>query len=342
MTLYSKSQCIQELPSDKSFYTPNVFGYDWWTLVFPLTILLLAFRHVVAVVFLTPIATRFVGGGLTAIHSTGELKKNPNFGKGEGVDREVLIRKFVKYEWHLLFYIPMWPFVLWTLSNLSWSIYNSKDYDLGLIGGTNERPFHSPNDKFVYCDMQQYVLLIFALEFAWYLHGVVETCVFDHKRGDFLMMLAHHVLAGFLIYCNVIFSAHRIGLYVLAILDIGDIVLYSAKMFHLSTSNAHGRAINSRCQKGQTAMLTFVAIIWTLTRMVGFSALVYYTWIIDLPPEERTAKKMIRLVLTIILFLQYVWGIALYRMVYAQYREGKFDDVINDEIKTKEEIKKDK
>merc|ERR1719494_1104003 len=100
--------------------------------------------------------------------------------------------------------------------------------------------------------------MIFAIEFSWYLHGMVETCIFDYRRGDFHMMLAHHILAAVIIYFNVIFMVHRFGMYVLAVLDIADIVLYLAKVFHLSTSNVMGRALNSNYRRGQSVALVCV------------------------------------------------------------------------------------
>jgi len=173
------------------------------------------------------------------------------------------------------------------------------------------------------------VMLVFAVEFAWYLHGLVETCVFDRNRGDFIMMVAHHVLAAILIYFSIIEGGHRVGLYVLATLDFVDIVLYCAKIFHLSTSNAGGKALNSRYQKGQTIALLTVAISWTFSRMIIFSYIVRETYLINIKVHAWSVLFM-RVILTLLLAMQWVWGILCWRMVISQLTQGSFVDSIND------------
>jgi len=175
---------------------------------------------------------------------------------------------------------------------------------------------------------------MFAVEFAWYLHGIVETCVFDRARGDFGMMLTHHFLSAILIYLAVVESGHRVGLYVLAVLDFADIVLYSAKIFHLSTSNARGKALTPRCTTGQTWALVSVAMSWTISRMILFTYIVRETYVVKM---VRWSCWSMRCILTLLLAMQWVWGVLCWRMVYSQLTQGCFVDTVNDKIISKKE-----
>merc|ERR1711915_948433 len=93
-----------------------------------------------------------------------------------------------------------------------------------------------------------------------------------------------------------------------------------------------GRALNARCQKLQTLILTFVAIVWTVSRMIIFTVLVWQpykagSWYVPI--------IVMTIILTLLWLMQWVWGILCWHMVIMQYRDGQFDDIINDEIKKK-------
>lgn len=216
-----------------------------------------------------------------------------------------------------------------------WSVFSNGGWDLGITAWDdieNGQHLIFPQDVVIYCSFHKKLTVIFALEFAWYLHGIVETVVCDRNRGDFLMMVAHHFLAAALIYMCVVESAHRVGLYILGVLDFADIVLYSAKMFHVSTSDLAGKALNSRYQKGQTMALLTVATAWTVSRMLMFSYIVqemYRTRI------QLWACTFMRLAITLLLVMQWVWGILCWRMVLSQLTQGFFVDAIHNSVPKK-------
>lgn len=341
----SNEACVASLAKWPSEWSPPVAGYDWWLCTLGMAIFLLVARHVLSVVLFRPLAKLYVGGGLTAVHSRGEFRRKHKTGDSDddagAIDPAMLVEKFVKYEWHLLFYCVLWPCVIGVLTMAPWSVFNNPT-DLGLISTVSEQaknPLAWVDDERDHCHVSWYIRLIFALEFAWYLHGMFETVIFDRTRGDFLMMLAHHVLAAMVIYFNVIFMVHRFGMYVLACLDFADIVLYCAKMFHLSTSNTMGRALSARYRTGQSLALVCLGIAWTV-RMILFSFLIAEAW--KLPQLDMdTSFYAMRNMITALGAMQWVWGLLLYRMVYSQLVNGEFDDVISNDA-VKREVKKDK
>lgn len=331
-------ECVAALPQWSGEWSPAVAGYDWWPCTVGIAVFFLVARHVLTAAFFRPIAKLYVGGGLTLIHSKGEFHRKRKNGVSDddtgAMSPEVLIEKFIKYEWHLLFYCVVWPCVMYLLYVAPWSVFNNPT-DIGLFSMDPKQannPLAWVGDETDHCHVSFYVRLIFAIEFAWYLHGIFETVIFDRKRGDFLMMLAHHILAAVIIYLNVIFMVHRFGMYVLAILDIADIVLYCAKMFHLATSNARGKALSARYGTGQSIALVSLGTVWTVSRMILFTLLIAEVW--KLPQLEMdTSFYIMRIIITGLCIMQWVWGILLYRMVYSQLINGEFDDVISNEVK---------
>jgi len=339
----NNEECVKNLAPWPGKWSPPVLGYDWWIFTICMAIFMLIARHILNETFFRPIATIYVGGGLTSIHSKVEFKRGRGADaeeKGsEALRPEVLINKFIKYEWHLLFYCLMWPSILYLLYVAKWSIFNNYDAaDLGIFSFDAKdaiMPSAFKHDETDHCEVTIYIRLIYAIEFAWYLHGVVETVVFDSKRGDFLMMIAHHIMAGAIIFLSLCAYSHRYGMYILAVMDVADIVLYAAKIFHLSTSNVMGRALNSNYRKGQSIALVCVGVVWTVFRMILLTILI--SQLFYLPYTPGGWFQFMRVIVSCLTAMQWVWGILCWRMVFTQITKGEFDDIVHDDKKIKKE-----
>eukprot|EP00397_Hematodinium_sp_SG-2012_P041007 GEMP01045066.1.p1 GENE.GEMP01045066.1~~GEMP01045066.1.p1 ORF type:complete len:358 (+),score=30.11 GEMP01045066.1:39-1112(+) len=348
LDLSPEQQCLERatlVPGTK--WSPRVLDHDWWAFTLLLAFLLLCARHVLNVLVFRPVAMAYVGGGSLHVSlstkseedSKTKTKKNSRrveFDRDSNTTHqvhEVLVSKFIKYEWNALFYAITWPFVLSLLRSAPWSIFSNANWELGLAASPSpEDPgefYLFPNDSKKHCVLQKKITFLFAVEFAWYVHDFVETLLFDRNRSDFLMMMCHPMLAAVLIYKCVVQFGHRTGVYVLAVFDFADIVLYLAKMFHLSTSDSTGLALTARYQKGQTGALIAVASAWLISRMVIFTYLVRETY---LYPIDNWGPHTMRSILTLLLMMQWVWGILCWRMVLSQVTRSTSDDTYHDSI----------
>lgn len=157
--------------------------------------------------------------------------------KKKNSPRSKLISKFSEGMWKLTFYLSTtvygWFFVLWNKPY-------SKDMKQTLIN----YPHAVTDDEWWY----------YNIELGFYL-SLFVTQFFDTKRKDFWQMFVHHIVTILLIFFSWTCCFHRVGCLVMAIHDVGDIPLESAKLAKY-------------CEKQRLADIIFAifAIVWIYTR----------------------------------------------------------------------------
>lgn len=240
------------------------------------------------------------------------------------------LRKFCKYCWHACCYIYFWGWALSLYLPLPWA------FDMDALWAAYP---HAPAGKLPF-------KTLFLVEAGFYLHGFVESIVHDSKRSDFLMIIVHHVLAVALIYGCVWGNAHRLGIVVIVLQDVGDIVMYAGKILHQSVALTFAYTALLH-----TVMLCVITVTWFITRVVFLGLLVQRGWAygLDLVPGMDKAfinsaalvpgnpnfdwlSMVLQVLLTFMLLLQVVWFIAILWMCVTQICQGSFHDFVLDPV----------
>lgn len=112
--------------------------------------------------------------------------------------------------------------------------------------------------------MSGYERFYYSQAFGFYISGLIFTVFLDTRHSDLYEMVIHHVSTIVLIVMSYLYGYIRVGVIVIALHDVGDIFLYSSKLFH------------HMGVKGVDILL-FVcfAITFYITRLVMFSRIVH-------------------------------------------------------------------
>ncbi|CAN8063196.1 unnamed protein product [Agarophyton chilense] len=99
---------------------------------------------------------------------------------------------------------------------------------------------------------------------AFYVAASVFLVFFDSRRADFAELCLHHFVTLGMVIVSYLYSYVRVGIVILALHDVGDIFLYSAKFLHyLGLSGL------------DTAVFSVFAVTFYVTRLLLFSRLVH-------------------------------------------------------------------
>lgn len=307
-----------------SFYRQVYSGLAPVPLMAIFTMIFIACRKVVFACFASYAERCVAGGGLTTIHS--QVAMND---KNEQGRKRILEAKFLKYLWHATAYSAMEIWGILLSFQASWSFFNTGSFDGVAIGWPHT------NDVKQDADTLHAIWLFLMVQTSWYLAGAVEMILHDRNRGDFWLMMMHHVVAICLIYGAFAGDAHRVAVTVCITLDITDVVMYCAKMYHLSTSTPDGKALNARCNAGQTRALAIVGVAWVLTRILAFAAEVWAMWAHNAFATTALIGNILKVQLAVMLVLQTIWGVLIWKMVISQYLTGEFEDNCSGDLHAK-------
>lgn len=239
---------------------------------------------------------------------TDPVKKNygdtATLSERRGKSSSGVVKKFGEGMWRLSFYFSAsiygWFWVLW-----------DKPYLKDTMRSLTNYPHHPvTNDEWWY----------YNIELGFYI-SLVVTQFIDAKRKDFWQMFVHHIVTILLLVFSWACNFHRIGCLVVAIHDIGDIPLESAKLAKY-------------CKKQRLADLIFVVftVVWIYTRCYAFpTRVLYYTTfealsIIPFFPAYYIFNGL----LCCLQILQLFWTYVIIRMVFDALQNDGMRDLRSD------------
>lgn len=178
-------------------------------------------------------------------------KKRPKRLAAKDVRR---LEKFQESVWKLFAYGSLVAYGIWVVHDEPWT-YDSATF---WSGGACPRFCR----EWPACSVVEYkasVKLYYAAELGFYLPGIVMLLVWETRRKDFLVMLAHHLVTVALLVASHRVSLLRVGAVIMLLHDISDIPLEAAKMLNYV-----------RWEEGSTAMFAVFVVAWVATRLVYF------------------------------------------------------------------------
>ncbi|KAI0566045.1 ceramide synthase [Gracilaria domingensis] len=162
---------------------------------------------------------------------------------------------------------------------------------------------------------------------AFYIAASVFLICFDLRRADFAELCLHHFVTLGMVIVSYLYSYVRVGIVIVALHDLGDIFLYSAKFLHyLGLSGL------------DTAVFSMFAVTFYVTRLVLFSRLVHMICVETLQTvvAEASFNKWAMYYDTYILHyvffvafagtllvLHCFWFTLILKMIYRELFEGK-------------------
>ncbi|XP_034469794.1 ceramide synthase 2-like [Hippoglossus hippoglossus] len=159
----------------------------------------------------------------------------------------------------------------------------------------------------------------------------------DVKRKDFKEQVMHHLATIFLLTFSYCANYIRIGTLVIALHDLSDILLESAKMFN------YGTGWRRTCD----ALFVVFAVVFLVTRLVIFpSKLIHTTLVLSMETfQPFVGYYFFNILLMVLQVLHIFWAGLILRMVY-KFLKGKMDkDERSDdesEVEEEEEEEEDK
>mmetsp|Transcript_36755 Transcript_36755/g.73655 ORF Transcript_36755/g.73655 Transcript_36755/m.73655 type:complete len:311 (-) Transcript_36755:90-1022(-) len=243
-----------------------------------------------------------------------ELKKE------EMKDADVV--KMCKYGWHMLAYVLLWIWGFNIMLDKNWSILRAKSVDPCWVGyphSGDEKPSLKP---------------FFFAQISWYCQTFIESAMVDKARGDFWMMMIHHVLAVLLLTGAYWGNAHRVAVTVVFEQDLSDILMYFSKM--LVKAENRFPALKSDALHG--ALLVMLIVAWWSTRciLLGFIVWSGYTtvWptglIVPGSGDMDGLSTFLILQLSVFFVLQVIWGCALIQVAVRKLTSGELHDHYGD------------
>lgn len=257
---------------------------------------------------------------LAAITDASERTKLEN-------SKEKLVSKYLKYIWHGSVYVV---FLLWGVRILylaPWCAFLKQNWSWD--AATLSVGYPHVSDVTEQKDLMIEVHWFLVVQLAWYVHGFFENLIYDRSRGDFVMMMIHHVVAASLVYGAYISDAHRIGVHVTFTMDIADVILYYCKGFHLRTSDYYGKPKSDRRAKEQTGKIIVVCSAWLVFRVVVFGWEILGMWQNNSFATNSFTSNYLKLLLMLLWGLQFVWWIYACKILAAQLLEGSFHDAVH-------------
>ncbi|KAL2630076.1 hypothetical protein R1flu_014762 [Riccia fluitans] len=169
---------------------------------------------------------------------------------------------------------------------------------------------------------------LYVVQSGFYLFSVGALLFWETRRKDFAVMMTHHIVTVGLLACSYITGFFRIGSMVLALHDVSDIFLESAKLCKYGGS-----------ELGASVLFGLFALSWVLLRLIYFPF-----WIIRSTSFESIAYfdkessvhtflyYMFNTLLSTLLVIHIYWWLLICRMISRQLQlQGKIpDDVRSD------------
>jgi len=110
---------------------------------------------------------------------------------------------------------------------------------------------HFPN-----LDREPLMVAFYLIELGFYLHSIAVFFTMETKRSDSWLLLLHHFVTFWLLYCSFALTLERPGMLVLITHDFSDIFLELGKTF-----------VYKKNEKMKIILLTILVISWVVTRL---------------------------------------------------------------------------
>lgn len=323
--------------SERLFESRDVYGIPMSNFVIVLAVLLSCLKNIFFRQ-ISPLAHKLTDSGL-AYEVPEETKK---------LKHEKIANKLTKYIFHFIWFSIMVPWNICLCHEQPWfswfytigryaPLFAETGYGMRLIKDANGKPTVEAIDYDADPWMQAYYLFA-CIQMAWYCHSFVEDTLWERTRGDYWMMVLHHLVTITLLWASLHGNVEYAGVLVLLPMDTMDFVLYTGKIFHLLSNTIDGVPRSPRLAKGQTLFMCFIALFWLVTRIWSFNIIeVSYilantvhtnVWSVSLKPgESRPFYIYFSQVAGIsLIILQTVWGYMIWRITYRLLKTGTLTD----------------
>jgi len=258
---------------ERFFISRSVYGIPEYQWIIAGTLFFSIMRHIIFKVA-EPIAFRWTNTG----YANAELEKTERYSHG------FVKLKCQKYIYHTMWFSGMIPWII--AVGMRWdgfSFYYS--YDVlaealrkevyGMTLSADEKSVVATDlSKPIY---QEFQLLLLA-QLCWYLHNFILDTLWDNKRGDYFLMVIHHIVAMALVYGCFQMNLEMSGLCVLFIMDTVDVLIYGSKLFQIRRYTNDGKPRTKFDQSACNGLMVFITIMWWYVRVYLFSNFVLVTY----------------------------------------------------------------
>ena len=212
------------------------------------------------------------------------------------------LRKLHENMWYSVWHTFSFTLVITTMASEDWfmNMVSSQDYRWTFYDYPHNMPEHIDD--------------IYSVELAFWISCLFFLAV-ETVRKDFIEMLVHHASTIGLIGLSYAYSYHRIGLTIMAVHDVGDIFLYSAKFF-----NYLGLKFLTN-----TLFVIFVLVFFVF-RLVVFPQLIRVTWgpltgyLPNVPYDSFRGGIILPILLSTLLALHLMWFGLILKMVLHMFK----------------------
>eukprot|EP00656_Telonema_subtile_P041674 TRINITY_DN46925_c0_g1_i1.p1 TRINITY_DN46925_c0_g1~~TRINITY_DN46925_c0_g1_i1.p1 ORF type:complete len:357 (-),score=76.55 TRINITY_DN46925_c0_g1_i1:198-1268(-) len=245
------------------------------------------------------------------------------------------VTKFAQAGMELLFYGAFSVFGYITLRAQPWAWPSAlwwKDH-----ATTIRSPFqHSLGEEIPATTYMSHALASFYIMYAArYLQGLISVFL-EHRRKDFLQMLAHHVFTVVVVSCSYACGYNRVGIVVMLLFDPSDVGLHAAKMSKYIFESS-GMAVMDLLANVFFAffMLSFFAFRLALFPYVCWSAHIEREYYI----EQTTGAHVCVGLLYALLALNLFWGYLIVKVLWGLITSGAVEDNRSDDEDEDEKLK---
>ncbi|KAJ7528595.1 hypothetical protein O6H91_15G009500 [Diphasiastrum complanatum] len=170
--------------------------------------------------------------------------------------------------------------------------------------------------------------VFYTFQCGFYIYSVAALLVWETRRKDFNVMLTHHILTIGLIAFSYITGSFRAGSIVVALHDVTDVLLESAKLCKYA-----GREVEA------SFLFAVFALSWLLLRLIYFPFWIIWSTSVEVinyidmsVPMTKKLYYMFNTSLISLLVIHFYWWILIFRMIQRQLQNrGKVgDDVRSD------------
>ena len=207
-----------------------------------------------------------------------------------------VVDKFIETSWRFAFYFGSLCFGLRALSTASW-LYDTTECWAGY-----------PN-QLVRADMYYYYMM----QGGFYI-SLLFSITTDIKRKDFWEMVIHHIATITLITMSYMANFVRIGTLIIAIHDLSDVFLESAKLFHYSNF-----------RKSADSLFACFAVTFLVSRLYVYPCYLLYSSFVESQMEITQPWRgvyIFNIFLGVLQALHIYWASILIRMVYTMIAIG--------------------
>lgn len=265
------------------------------------------------------------------------------------IKHEKIANKLKKYIFHFIWFSIMVPWNISLCSQQPWfswlyttgrysQLFSETGYGMRLIKDANGAHAVEAIDHDADPWMQAYYLYA-CIQMAWYCHAFVEDTLWERTRGDYWMMVLHHLITISLLWVSLNGNIEYAGVLVLLPMDSMDLILYSGKIFHLLSNTLDGTPRGPFIAKLQTLAMCVINLMWFITRIWSFNVIeisfiiahVYMpnVFSVNSPGESMPFYVYYTLFLGFLLIiLQTIWGFMISRMTVRLLKSGVLNETV--------------